>query len=1428
MRSFAETSPYEDDQRPWYLQGVTGTTFDNAAMQSRLQSQPVIPDTWEGVGIGWARSLLGGGQLPGAPAVARTPLSQDNTNWGASGSIIPGIFNGDFQASERSVYGRYLASYAMPGWSFFNSNDPSASHQDLQGFNLSFLSINQDRLNQVAQENNWTAEQTSMFVKSVNGFEKRLGEKFTLRETMGLLRLIDLIQLGSGSIDLSQQKEATKKWLEETLQIPEAVSDFLAGKLVELFDGWIKQGLGGLADLIIGTSVDGVGDFGKNLQRVANWGFKLNSSVGQNTKVDTLIHNWLVVPEGTSALSYKTIFDPSKQHDDNDLAASLKVKIHYRENGQNKEHVLQNINLRTDASRTRTIELPAFITAGMPVRLEFTTDWGRDVVLDDIRFGGPIAVEDSDGNIVDGVVLLHDVVDQNRGRGELSASNWSFAVEQPGANRQTFTLHNSTSKAVDYTVHALPPPDTSTPNDAENFLLIGVAGNPLARLTTDQRLGIPITQGVLGPNGRDEFRLGAELTDAGRKALGDRYDAALLLTTLRIDAKDSSSGAPVGSDELRVFHLAELSDLDQTDGVLYAPAITFGQETELRFYNPAGLTVSVRDVGSKRTLWTTDTQGGITYLRLTVPDSGFDLTEEADRKYLSGRLVVTLGDATYWDGEVRARFRSPQAISADTLSLVSRIEYVRDIAVRPSLPVDAEEAAVWTLFNSVWAREWMDKLRGQDFETTLLSYFGETMVGTTGALSGLFPQTAPESSESSRARYEWKLFGAAIESGRAPWDFDRLKFETLLLSATQDAPTDAVGVRAKEYALSLLLNQNQTDSPEVSVSRAIYYVLSGLYANFSYPYTFTGAQLGAHVGAHLGWLVAHEFGHVLGLPDEYRRTGNIVDETSNNFMGDVDELRRSEFQNSLLQLSLRKSRDVAFALPTGVSVQEMDDLIRHLMRWRNSDTMPPAPPGFKPTLSASSVESLGTGTSATDQLASSPAAGSTFWHGLPVQVALTSGELTSASGWSSLGPVEVQGGQARLGESADRHARLAQAFVLQASDRTLSFTLAANGLVSNASGPRDAFEVALLDALTGAPLLGSAGRVSLSRSDALLNLQSDGTERLAASVRKLVNADGSSTYFIQLPEGLAGRSALLSFDLLGFGALTSSVTLRDVHFVGAPLAAADALSLDEDGTATGDVTGNDITVGSAIASVQLVDGPLHGSLELGADGRYTYRPAADFFGSDGFSYRFTDASGRVSNVAAVQIAVRAVNDAPTLNLSASGRSWTLGQPAVTLDPALTMADPEGSLALATVAITGGFVAGDVLSVSGSALGGLSAVYDAATGVLTLSGPAPLSTYQAAMRTIAFRSDSVLPGSVGVTRTLSWSINDGELYSAVRPFAVSVVSVNEPPSGADRRIAIDEDSPYALTVADFGFADAGAHPFAGVRVGAVPGAGSLTL
>jgi hypothetical protein len=136
-------------------------------------------------------------------------------------------------------------------------------------------------------------------------------------------------------------------------------------------------------------------------------------------------------------------------------------------------------------------------------------------------------------------------------------------------------------------------------------------------------------------------------------------------------------------------------------------------------------------------------------------------------------------------------------------------------------------------------------------------------------------------------------------------------------------------------------------------------------------------------------------------------------------------------------------------------------------------------------------------------------------------------------------------------------------------DRLLSFTLTGNSLRGNASGPSDAFEVALLNANTGAAVCNT---VALTRSDALLNWQTDGTERLAPGVRKVAHADGSATYYLNLQEALAGNPSGVpvyqSFDLLGFGATDSSVTLRDVRLISDPVANADTATFDEDSTAT--------------------------------------------------------------------------------------------------------------------------------------------------------------------------------------------------------------------------------------------------------------------
>jgi hypothetical protein len=59
----------------------------------------------------------------------------------------------------------------------------------------------------------------------------------------------------------------------------------------------------------------------------------------------------------------------------------------------------------------------------------------------------------------------------------------------------------------------------------------------------------------------------------------------------------------------------------------------------------------------------------------------------------------------------------------------------------------------------------------------------------------------------------------------------------------------------------------------------------------------------------------------------------------------------------------------------------------------------------------------------------------------------------------------------------------------------------------------------------------------------------------------------------------------------------------------------------------------------------LVGGPAHGSLSLNPDGGFTYTPAANFFGSDSFTYRPTDGTA-VGALTTVALAVNPVNDAP--------------------------------------------------------------------------------------------------------------------------------------------------------------------------------------
>ncbi|HOD83881.1 MAG: Extracellular serine protease precursor [Planctomycetes bacterium ADurb.Bin126] len=97
-----------------------------------------------------------------------------------------------------------------------------------------------------------------------------------------------------------------------------------------------------------------------------------------------------------------------------------------------------------------------------------------------------------------------------------------------------------------------------------------------------------------------------------------------------------------------------------------------------------------------------------------------------------------------------------------------------------------------------------------------------------------------------------------------------------------------------------------------------------------------------------------------------------------------------------------------------------------------------------------------------------------------------------------------------------------------------------------------------------------------------------------------------------------------------------------------PVAADDAYATDEDTAlviAGPGVLGNDSDAEGDRLTASVVAGPGHGTLTFAADGSFAYTPHANFHGADSFTYAAND-SRADSNVATVQITVRAVNDAP--------------------------------------------------------------------------------------------------------------------------------------------------------------------------------------
>jgi len=376
-------------------------------------------------------------------------------------------------------------------------------------------------------------------------------------------------------------------------------------------------------------------------------------------------------------------------------------------------------------------------------------------------------------------------------------------------------------------------------------------------------------------------------------------------------------------------------------------------------------------------------------------------------------------------------------------------------------------------------------------------------------------------------------------------------------------------------------------------------------------------------------------------------------------------------------------------------------------------------------------------------------------------------------GWSLRGRVTVEQQAAILWEDDVMLTRLWQSIVIPPGALTLEFDLFDTRLEHTLGQPPDTFEFALLEAASGRSLLDPVRE--LTGTDAVLNVQADGQVFVGSQVHvaglmnsgDILSLEQPLTVTVNLQAVPPGTQAVLYFDLLSFGGVSSHVTLDNVFILvpthEPPVAQHDVVDTAIDSAVAAPVLNNDYDPDSDlnIASLQFTSLPEHGTVVLDQQHAYVlYTPDPGFAGSDTFDYTITDETGLVSAPATVTIRVQGP---PVI------RSLVATQPA-----------SEGGLV--------NFQA-DAVDPNGDVM-----TYHWEFG----DGTAPLTTTTGQL-THRFRDDGVYP----VTLTVS------DAYGYQADAVIEVTVDNSPPTvdgGEDRRVRVGASVELWAAYTDAGVLD----------------------
>lgn len=212
---------------------------------------------------------------------------------------------------------------------------------------------------------------------------------------------------------------------------------------------------------------------------------------------------------------------------------------------------------------------------------------------------------------------------------------------------------------------------------------------------------------------------------------------------------------------------------------------------------------------------------------------------------------------------------------------------------------------------------------------------------------------------------------------------------------------------------------------------------------------------------------------------------------------------------------------------------------------------------------------------------------------------------------------------------------------------------------------------------------------------------------------------------------------------------TVSITITPVN--DAPIANGQSVSTPEDTAKAITLTATDIDGNTLTYSI--VGQPAHGTLS-GSALNVTYTPAANYNGSDSFTFKAYDGSVD-SNVATVAITVTGVNDAPIAN----GQTVSLAE------------DTAKAITLTGTDIDGNTLTYSIVSQPGHG---------------TLSGGAPNLTYTPA-------------ANYNGADSFTFKVNDGTVDSAPGTVTIDVTPVNDAPVAIPQELVTTENTALSVTL-----------------------------